>query len=151
MTGNRALLKNFVAKFLGIVRFGNDHVAKITIYGDLIHDKVIIQHVYFVEGLGDNLFSSGQFCDNYLEVAFHKHSCIVRTLEGVDILNGSRDSNLYQIVLNELMAPKSICLLAKATSSQAWLWHRHFSHLNFKTINDLAQRDLVRGLPKLSF
>ena len=114
MTGNRALLKNFVAKFLGIVHFGNDHVAKITGYGDLIHDKVIIQRVYFVEGLGHNLFSIGQLCDNGLEVAFREYSCIVRTLEGFDILKGSQDSNLYQIALKELTSPKPICLLAKS-------------------------------------
>lgn len=99
MTGNKALLKNFVAKFLGIVRFGNDHIAKITGYGDLIHNNVTIQRVYFVEGLGHKLFSIGQFCDNGLEVAFRQHTCIVRTLDGVDILKGSRESNLYQIAL----------------------------------------------------
>nr|GFD00234.1 integrase, catalytic region, zinc finger, CCHC-type, peptidase aspartic, catalytic [Tanacetum cinerariifolium] len=34
MTGDRSQLINFVQKFLGIVKFGNDHVAKIMGYGD---------------------------------------------------------------------------------------------------------------------
>nr|GEV24446.1 integrase, catalytic region, zinc finger, CCHC-type, peptidase aspartic, catalytic [Tanacetum cinerariifolium] len=34
MTGNRSQLINFVSKFLGTVTFGNDHIAKITGYGD---------------------------------------------------------------------------------------------------------------------
>nr|GEY46759.1 hypothetical protein [Tanacetum cinerariifolium] len=41
--------------------------------------------------------------------------------------------------------------MAKATSSQAWLWHRHLSHLNFDTINLLSKNDIVIGLPKLKF
>nr|GFB59758.1 integrase, catalytic region, zinc finger, CCHC-type, peptidase aspartic, catalytic [Tanacetum cinerariifolium] len=34
MTGDRSQLVNFVQKFLGTVKFGNDHVAKIMVYGD---------------------------------------------------------------------------------------------------------------------
>nr|GFA11372.1 hypothetical protein [Tanacetum cinerariifolium] len=41
--------------------------------------------------------------------------------------------------------------MAKATSSQAWLWHRRLSHLNFGTINLLSKNDIVIGLPKLKF
>ncbi|GJV29498.1 integrase, catalytic region, zinc finger, CCHC-type containing protein [Tanacetum coccineum] len=45
-----------------------------------------LTRVYYVEGLGHNLFSVGQFCDSDLEVAFRKHSCYVRTEDGVDLL-----------------------------------------------------------------
>ncbi|GKC18168.1 integrase, catalytic region, zinc finger, CCHC-type containing protein, partial [Tanacetum coccineum] len=41
--------------------------------------------------------------------------------------------------------------MAKATSSQAWLWHRRLSHLNFDTINLLSKNNIVTGLPKLKF
>ncbi|GKF88282.1 retrovirus-related pol polyprotein from transposon TNT 1-94, partial [Tanacetum coccineum] len=41
--------------------------------------------------------------------------------------------------------------MAKASSSQAWLWHYHLSHLNFDTINLLLKYDIVTGLPKLKF
>ncbi|GKE20834.1 retrovirus-related pol polyprotein from transposon TNT 1-94, partial [Tanacetum coccineum] len=41
--------------------------------------------------------------------------------------------------------------MAKASSSQAWLWHRRLSHLNFDTINLLSKNDTVIGLPKLKF
>nr|GFA02493.1 integrase, catalytic region, zinc finger, CCHC-type, peptidase aspartic, catalytic [Tanacetum cinerariifolium] len=41
--------------------------------------------VYYVEGLGHNLFSVRQFCDSDLEVAFRKHSCYVRDTNGVDL------------------------------------------------------------------
>nr|GFB38979.1 hypothetical protein [Tanacetum cinerariifolium] len=63
----------------------------------------------------------------------------------------SRGMDLYSITLQDTNSPNPICLMAKATSSQAWLWHRHLSHLNFDTINLLSKNDIVVGLPKLKF
>nr|GFA91820.1 retrovirus-related Pol polyprotein from transposon TNT 1-94 [Tanacetum cinerariifolium] len=37
------------------------------------------------------------------------------------------------------------------SKNKSWLWHRRLNHLNFGTINDLARKDLVRGLPRLKF
>nr|GFD14411.1 hypothetical protein [Tanacetum cinerariifolium] len=102
MTGNLKLLINFVEKFLGMVKFGNDQIAPILGYGDL----------------GNYLFT------------------------------GSRGSDLYSITLQESNSPNPICLMAKATSFQAWLSHRRLSHLNFDTINLLSKNDIVVGLPK---
>ncbi|GJZ95269.1 retrovirus-related pol polyprotein from transposon TNT 1-94 [Tanacetum coccineum] len=68
MTGDRSQLTNFVNKFLATVKFRNDHMAKITGYGDYRIGNVTISRVYYVEGLGHNLFSVGQFCDSNLEV-----------------------------------------------------------------------------------
>ncbi|GJT53029.1 hypothetical protein Tco_0988083 [Tanacetum coccineum] len=70
-------------------KFGNDHVAKILGYGDYQIGNVTISRVYYVEGLGHNLFFVGQFCDSNLEVAFRQHTCFIRNLEGVDLLTGS--------------------------------------------------------------
>ncbi|GJT34774.1 retrovirus-related pol polyprotein from transposon TNT 1-94 [Tanacetum coccineum] len=87
--------------------------------------------VYYVEGLGHNLFSVGQFCDSNLEVAFCQHTCFIHNLEGVDLLTGSRGNNLYTMSLGELMTSSPICLLSKALKTKSWLWHRRLSHLNF--------------------
>ncbi|GJR79849.1 retrovirus-related pol polyprotein from transposon TNT 1-94 [Tanacetum coccineum] len=103
------------------VKFGNDHVAKILGYGDYQIGNVTISRVYYVEELGHNLFSVGQFCDSNLKVAFH------------------------------MMTSSPICLLSKASKTKSWLWHRRLSHLNFGAINYLARHSLVRGLPKLKF
>nr|GFB74235.1 hypothetical protein [Tanacetum cinerariifolium] len=74
MTGNLKLLINFIWKFLGTVRFENDHVAAIL----------------------------GQFYDSDLEVAFRRNACFVRNLEGVDLLKRDRSTNLYTINLHEM-------------------------------------------------
>nr|GFC31457.1 integrase, catalytic region, zinc finger, CCHC-type, peptidase aspartic, catalytic [Tanacetum cinerariifolium] len=151
MTGDRSQLINFVQKFLGTVKFGNDHVAKIMGYGDYQIGNVTISWVYYVEGLGHNLFSVGRFCDSDLEVAFCQHTCFIRNLDVVDLLTGSRGNNLYTMSLQDMMTSSPICLLSKASKTKSWIWHRRLSHLNFGAINHLARHGLVKGLPKLKF
>ncbi|GJR69359.1 retrovirus-related pol polyprotein from transposon TNT 1-94 [Tanacetum coccineum] len=133
------------------IRFENDHFAAITGYGDYVQGNLMICRVYYVEGLGHNLFSVGQFCDGDLEVAFHSNTCYVRNLKGDDLLTGSRESNLYTISISELAASSPVCLMFKATSTKYWLWHRRLSHLNFGTINQLTSKDLVDGLLKFKY
>nr|GEW53386.1 hypothetical protein [Tanacetum cinerariifolium] len=115
MTGNRALLTNFVEKFLGTVRFGNNDFAVIVGY---------VRCGYWINDDKEN---------------------------GVGLLTGDRSSNLYTIALIEVASNSSTCLLAKASSSQSWLWHQRLSHLNFATINNLVKNNLVQGLPKMKF
>ncbi|GJQ94171.1 integrase, catalytic region, zinc finger, CCHC-type containing protein [Tanacetum coccineum] len=139
MTGHQSQHINFVSKFMGTIRFGNDQVVAIMGYGDYQFRNVTISRVYYVEGLGHNLFPVGQFCDSKLEVAFQKHSCFVCDLDGVDLLKGSQGSNLYTISLEDMLKSSPICLLSKASKTKSWLWHRRLSHLNFGTINQLLK------------
>ncbi|GJS23139.1 retrovirus-related pol polyprotein from transposon TNT 1-94 [Tanacetum coccineum] len=130
MTGNlKDSSLNFVWKFLGTVRFGNDHVAAILGFDDLQWGNILITRSAF----------------------FRRNTCFVRTLEGVDLLKGNRSTNLYTINLHEMASASPICLMARATSTKSWLWHQRLSHLNFDTINDLAKNDLVTGLPKFKY
>nr|GFA70491.1 hypothetical protein [Tanacetum cinerariifolium] len=131
MTGNHSQLMNFVSKFMGTVRFGNDQIARIMGYGDYQLGNVVISRVYYIEGLGHNLFSIGQFCDADLEVAFRKNTCFIRDLKGVDLISRSHDINLYTISLDDMLKSSPICLLSKASKTKSWLWHQRLSHLNF--------------------
>ncbi|GJY60934.1 ribonuclease H-like domain-containing protein [Tanacetum coccineum] len=116
MTGNRSRLRNFVKKFFGTFRFGNDHFDAIMGYGDYVID---------------------------LEVEFRKQTCYVRNEDGVDLLKGSRGSNLYTIPVEDMMKSSPICLLSKASKNKSWLGHHRLNHLNFSAINDLARKDLL--------
>nr|GEZ84995.1 hypothetical protein [Tanacetum cinerariifolium] len=93
MTGNLTLLINFVEKFLGTIKFGNDQIAPILGYGDLVQGAVTIKKVYYIEGLNHNLFSVGQFYDADLEVAFRKSTCYIRDLKGNDLLTDQLSSD----------------------------------------------------------
>ncbi|GJS80719.1 retrovirus-related pol polyprotein from transposon TNT 1-94 [Tanacetum coccineum] len=136
------------------VKFGNDQIASILGYGDLVQGNITIKRVYYVEGLNHNLFSVGvNFVDADLEVAFRKSTCYIRDLKGNDLLTGSRGTDLYSITLQDTSTPNPICLMAKATSSQAWLWHRciyltHFLRSKDKTPDVLIDflRLVQRGL-----
>nr|GEY86358.1 hypothetical protein [Tanacetum cinerariifolium] len=151
MTKDRSRLMNFMKKFIGTVRFGNDHFGAIMGYGDYVIGDSVISRVYYVEGLGHNLFSFKQIYDSDLEVAFRKNSCYVRYTDGVELIKGSRGSNLYTISVEDMMKSFPICLFSKASKNISWLWHRRLNHLNFDTINDLARKYLVQGLPRLKF
>nr|GEV24156.1 hypothetical protein [Tanacetum cinerariifolium] len=127
MTGNLKLLCNFLKKYTGTVRFGNNQFAPILGYGDLVQGNITINMVYYIEGLNHNLFS------------------------GNDLLTGNRGSDLYKISLQETTSSTPICFMAKALPTQAWLWHRRLSYLNFNYINLLLKKDIVIGLPKLKY
>ncbi|GJY17279.1 retrovirus-related pol polyprotein from transposon TNT 1-94 [Tanacetum coccineum] len=109
------------------VHFGNDQFSPILGYGDLVQRNIMINRVYYVEGLNHNLFS------------------------GNDLLTDNRGYDLYIISLQETTSLTPICLMAKASPTQAWLWHRRLSHLNFEYINLLSKKDVVIGLPKLRY
>ncbi|GKB08306.1 hypothetical protein Tco_0836590, partial [Tanacetum coccineum] len=119
MTGDRSRLMNFMKKFIETVRFGNDHFGAIMGYGDYVIGDSVISRVYYVEGLGHNLLSVSQFCDSDLEVAFRKHSCYVHDTDGVELLKGSRSSNLYTISVIDMMKSSPICLLSKAFKNKS--------------------------------
>nr|GEW78722.1 hypothetical protein [Tanacetum cinerariifolium] len=76
MTGDRSRLMNFVKKFIGTVRFGNDDFGAIMGYGDYV--------------IGDSVIS-------------RKHYCYVRDTDGVELIKGSRGSNLYTISVEDMI------------------------------------------------
>nr|GEW30071.1 hypothetical protein [Tanacetum cinerariifolium] len=109
----------------------------------------------FIENfLGTVRFGNDQFAPilGYGDlVAFRKSTCFVRDLQGNDLLIGNSESDLYTISLQESTSSTPLCLMAKATPTQAWLWHRRLSHLNFDYINLLSKKDIMIGLPKLKY
>nr|GEU90672.1 retrovirus-related Pol polyprotein from transposon TNT 1-94 [Tanacetum cinerariifolium] len=118
---------------------------------DYVIGDSMISRIYYVEGLGHNIFSVGQFCDSNLEVTFRLHLCYGRDTDGVELIKGSCGSNLYTISVEDMLKFSHICLLFKAFKNKSWLWHRRLNHLNFGTMNDLARKYLVRGFPRLKF
>nr|GFB71466.1 integrase, catalytic region, zinc finger, CCHC-type, peptidase aspartic, catalytic [Tanacetum cinerariifolium] len=119
MTRDHSRLLNFMKKFIGTVRFENDHFGAIIGYGDYVVGESVFSRLYYVEGLSHNLFSVGQFCDFDLEVAFRKHSCYVQDTNGVDLIKGSCGTNLYTISIEDMMKSSPICLLSKASKNKS--------------------------------
>ncbi|GJX17725.1 retrovirus-related pol polyprotein from transposon TNT 1-94 [Tanacetum coccineum] len=140
-----------VSKFLNDVNARTKKPNAVPISARKPKGNITINRVYYVEGLNHNLFSVGQFCNADLEVAFWKSTCFVRDLQGNNLLTGNRGSDLYTISLQETTSLTPPYLMAKASPTQAWLWHRRLSHLKFDYINLLSKKDIVIGLPKLKY
>ncbi|GJU48104.1 hypothetical protein Tco_1217659 [Tanacetum coccineum] len=100
------------------VIFGNEHFGAIMGYGDYVTGDSVISRVYYVEGPGHNLFSVRHFCDSDLEVAFRKHSCYVRDMDGVELIKGSRGSNLYTISVEDMMKSSPNFLVVQSLQEQ---------------------------------
>nr|GFA85186.1 integrase, catalytic region, zinc finger, CCHC-type, peptidase aspartic, catalytic [Tanacetum cinerariifolium] len=121
--------------------------------------KRIVQLILFIVDSGcmkhmtGNLKLLCNFVENFLdlEVAFKKSTCFIRDLQGNNLLIVNHGSDLYTISLQESTLSTPLCLMAKASPTQAWLWHRRLSHLNFDYINLLSKKDAVIGLPKLKY
>nr|GEZ76378.1 hypothetical protein [Tanacetum cinerariifolium] len=124
MTGNLKLLCNFVEKFLGFIM----SKASITISSQLVNFVMRIWRLF-----SENIH------------------VLLEIFRGKDLLTDNRGSDLYIISLQESTSLTPLCLMAKASPTQAWLWHRRLSYLNFDYINHLSKKDVVIGLPKLKY
>nr|GEU51339.1 hypothetical protein [Tanacetum cinerariifolium] len=94
------------------VHFGNGHVAAILGFDDLQWGNILITRVYFIEGLGHNLFSVGQFYDLDLEFLRSKDEApeviktflkriIVLLQSPVIIIRTDKDTEFKNQILNE--------------------------------------------------
>ncbi|GJY91430.1 retrovirus-related pol polyprotein from transposon TNT 1-94 [Tanacetum coccineum] len=90
-------------------------------------------------------------CKDYGVCSISEKHFLHSQFRSVDLLSGSRDTNLYTISLDDMLPSSPICLLSKASKTKSWLWHRRLSHLNFGTLNKLDKDGLARGIPRLKF
>ncbi|GJY24245.1 putative ribonuclease H-like domain-containing protein, partial [Tanacetum coccineum] len=159
MTGNRAHLEDYqeLSK-VGSVTFGGSK-GSISGKGTIRLGNLVFDDVAFVKELGHfNLFSISQICDKKLNVLFTEKECFVVSSdfkmpdENQVLLKVPRQHNMYTFDMKNIDSSKGYtCLLAKASSGEAKLWHRRLGHLNFKNLNKLVKGNLVRGLPSKSF
>ncbi|KAL8125961.1 hypothetical protein AgCh_013308 [Apium graveolens] len=152
MTGNKALLSDFMEKTGPGVSYGDDNMGKTLGYGNINLGNVIIEKVSLVSGLKHNLLIVSQICDRGYHVDFFKEHCeVVRKSTCKVVLKGYRHGNIYKAKLSTSSDGSAICLLSRASIEETWNWHNKLSHLNFNNINELVKKDLVRGLPKSVF
>ena len=96
--------------------------------------------------------SISQFCDKGFNVDFRKEMCLISNRKDEKLtLQGVRKGNLFVADLGSTCDGEVRCFYSKASSEDSWLWHKKLSHLNFKTMNSLVKRELVRGLPQMEF
>ncbi|KAL8135102.1 hypothetical protein AgCh_009938 [Apium graveolens] len=124
MTGDKALLSQFEEKAGPLVTFGDNSKGFTMGCGKIVSENVVIEDVALVAGL-----------EKTGEVA----------------LKGARKGSLFVADLDSTNMDGICCFYTKALEEQSKLWHKKLSHLNFKTINTLVKKELVRDMPKLEF
>ncbi|GKC83701.1 ribonuclease H-like domain-containing protein, partial [Tanacetum coccineum] len=131
MTRNMSYPSDFKEFDEGYVTFGGGAKGgKITGKGTLKTSKLDFENVYFVKELQFNLFTD----------------------RSQVLLKVPRKNNMYSVGMKNIIPKESLtCLVAKATLDESILWHRRLGHVNFKTINKLVKKNLVRGLPTKRF
>ncbi|KAL8112866.1 hypothetical protein AgCh_020248 [Apium graveolens] len=152
MTGNKALLSDFMEKAGPGVSYGDGNMGKTLGYGNINLGNIIIETVALVSGLKYNLLSVSQICDRGYHVDFFEEHCeVVSNSTSKVVLKGYRHGNIYEARLSTSSDGSAICLMSRASIEESWNWHKRLSHLNFNNINELVKKDLVRGLPKSVF
>ncbi|GJU52453.1 putative ribonuclease H-like domain-containing protein [Tanacetum coccineum] len=136
---------------------GSPKGGKITGKGKIKTGKLDFEDVYFVKELKFNLFSVSQMYDKK-SVLFTKTECLAlypdyKLLdESQVLLKDPKHDSMYRFDLKNVVPSGGLnCLFAKAKIDESNLWHRRLSHINFKTMNKLVRRNLVRGLPSKLF
>ncbi|KAJ9552400.1 hypothetical protein OSB04_016445 [Centaurea solstitialis] len=159
MTGQRSFLFKYVERFEGYVKTAEKTPKPMVGYGKITDGRYIIKDVRYIKGLGYNMFSSSQFCDNGYWVKQFQYGSDVNDEDNNVVLSARRNGNLYSTVFRSipqthpqfeaLSNPKNaICLLTKASKEDSWLWHQRLCHQNFKDMNKLVSKRLVKGLPE---
>ncbi|KAM0042466.1 putative RNA-directed DNA polymerase, protein kinase RLK-Pelle-CrRLK1L-1 family [Helianthus debilis subsp. tardiflorus] len=103
----------------------------------------LLSDVYYAPTLGYNLLSVGQLMRKGYSLLFEDGMCNIR----------SRDVTLMHIhVSNNNMFVLDATKSGKCTPSDTsviQLWHKRYAHVNFSDLNNLYEKQMVIGMPKI--
>ena len=151
MTGDIKQFSNLEKKIGGNVTFGDNGKGSIIGKGTVGNSSFpsLIEDVLLVENLNYNLLSVSQLCDKGFKVVFETSKCsIIDSFSGKTIFNGSRFENIFTI---DVSLAENVDKCFVSISNESWLWHRRLGHANMDLLNKLSTRQLVKGLPSVSF
>jgi len=125
--------------------------------GEVSNGSLTLEKVNNVLELHFNLLSVSQIYDKNILVLFKSTKCLFLKLDfsvsdDMILMRAPRKNDTYLLDMNSKESTSTVtCLLSKASSSEAFLWHRKIGHVNFDNINKLVKHNLVRGLPIKDF
>ncbi|KAI3510729.1 hypothetical protein L1887_17862 [Cichorium endivia] len=153
MTGRLEFLRDYrEVNHRGYEKFENDANGIIKGYGVLTNGNFTIQRVAYVLGLKHNILSIGQLVSTGLRVEFdNEFSYNMTGTRDRCLVKSPRHVNMFPLDISMFLGKPILCLLSRAHSEVSWLWHRKLAHLNFRYMNQLVTREMVRGMPLLKF
>ncbi|KAL5544086.1 hypothetical protein UlMin_007870 [Ulmus minor] len=150
MTGDIQQFSSLEKKVGGKVTFGDDAKGNILGKGTVGNSSSpLIENVLHVENLSYNLMSVSQLCDKGFRVVFESSKCfIMDSVSDEIIFVGKRFDNVFTIDIN---VAKDVEKCFVSISNESWLWHRRLGHANMDLLNKLSTKQLVKGLPSVTF
>ena len=151
MTGAKKWFSEIDESFGHSVKLGNN--ARMAVEGKgTIKVKVngliqVIQDVYYVPELSNNLLSMGQLQERNLAILIQNKSCKVYHPSRGIIIETQMSANRMFAILGEEISSDS-CFQVK-TADETHLWHCRFAHLNYKSLKTLSSKEMVKGLPHI--
>ncbi|XP_068644817.1 uncharacterized protein [Aristolochia californica] len=145
MTGDKQKFIELNPKDGDHITFGDSSKGTIKGIGKIYTSTTFLSDVYYVEGLMHDLHRISQLCDKGNKISFKKDKCLVKKENGKLVLEGHRNRNLY--VANMVNIPSTSTIYLGAEIDESWLWHKRLGHIGIDSLNKLATKNLVRGLP----
>ena len=81
---------------------------------------------------------------------FEPSRCIIKDSSSDKIiLTTRRRDNTYILYLDDFLNQNVKCLASFV--NEKWMWHKKLGHTHMRLISEISQKELVKGLPKISF
>lgn len=151
MTGTKKWFIKIDKSFRHSVKLGNG--VRMTVQGNgSIKIKVngliqVVQDVYYVPELSNNLLSIGHLQERKLAVLIQDGVCKVYHPSKGLIIETPMSANRMFVVIAQLI-DSDACIQIE-TTYDTHLWHCRFAHLNYNSLRSLSCKEMVKGLPQI--
>lgn len=112
----------------------------------------VVNEVYYVPELRNNLLSIGQLQERGLAILIQEGVCSIYHPEKGLIVQTKMSTNRMFILFPQSQAATQVqpekCLHT-STSDLTYLWHQRYGHLSYRGLRTLMLKKMVKGLPQL--
>ncbi|KAM1157603.1 hypothetical protein ACFX2B_027948 [Malus domestica] len=152
MTSREELLVDIDRSIQAKVQVGTWVLVDVKGKGTLVIDtdkgKRYIREVMLVPGLAENLLSVGQMTEHGYFLMFGDYKVDIfydRTLTNLVVSVKQKGNKCFPLVFKS-----NDHLVLKTNVHQcSTMWHKRFGHLNYRSLKQLQEYDMVLGLPKM--
>ena len=115
----------------------------------VIYSLLLLKICVWLKTWNTILLIISQLCDKGYKVVFYKNRCVIKNACDDKILFvRNRCVNVYTI---DIDCAFTLDKYFSALHDDGWLWHKRLGHASMDLISKISKKDLVEGIPKISF
>jgi len=96
----------------------------------------------------NNILSLRQLLENGYEIKIKNHTLTLLGIKGAMIEKVAIRKNIMFLLNIEMNVPKCLNTCVK---DETWLWQIRLGHVNFDSLNMMAQKEMLKGLPSIIY